>query len=140
MLMVELPNNYHPSSQEEYMNPKHLQYFKNKLLLWREELLKDSTETLKHLQEESWREPDVTDQASVESETSIELRTRSRYLKLLEKIDSALERIETKEYGYCEETGEEIGIARLEARPIANLTIEAQEKRERQEKQYIEDD
>ena len=130
---------YTPQSGEPYMNDTQLEYFKNKLIKWREDLLSDSRSTLKNLQEDSVYEPDATDRASHESDTAFELRTRDRYRKLIEKIDFALERVENKEYGYCLETGEEIGLKRLEARPVATLTIEAQEKHERNEKIFVED-
>ena len=138
-MAVELPEDYRPSADEEYMNANQLEYFQRKLEAWREELLDESEETVTHLQNENWQEPDVIDRASVEADASLELRTRNRYRKLINKIDSALRRIEERDYGYCEETGEEIGIKRLEARPIATLTIEAQERHERRELQKAED-
>ena len=122
------------------MNPRQLEYFKEKLLAWRDELLAESQETINNLKEENWREPDLSDRASLETEAGVELRTRNRYLKLIGKIDSALKRIEDGSYGYCEETGEPIGLKRLEARPIATMTIEAQERHERMEKQYIDEE
>jgi len=131
---------YKPSIKEEYMNERQLAYFKQKLLDWRQELLDESRETLEHLKEENWHEADIADRASIETEAGVELRTRNRYLKLISKIDSALRRIDTGDYGYCEETGEPIGIKRLEARPIATLCIEAQERHERMEKQYSDED
>ncbi len=137
---VKLPKNYTPSEDEAYMNPKQLTYFRQKLLAWRDELLKESQETIDHLKEENWREPDLSDRASLETEAGVELRTRNRYLKLINKIDSALKRIDEGEYGYCEETGEPIGLKRLEARPIATMTIEAQERHERMERQYVDED
>ncbi len=137
---VELPINYRPSDQEDYMSPMQQEYFRQKLLSWRADLLKESQETLEHLKEENWHEADIADRASIETEAGIELRTRNRYLKLIEKIDSALRRLDEGEYGYCEETGEPIGLKRLEARPIATLSIEAQERHERMEKQYSDDD
>lgn len=138
MTLPNVPKSYKPSEKEEYMCPKHLAYFKNKLLEWKQELLDDSQATIEELQDGDWQEPDVSDRATLETDTGITLRTRNRYLKLISKIDSALERIEEGEYGYCEETGEEIGLKRLEARPIATLCIEAQEKHEQVEKQYEE--
>ena len=135
-----LPEDYRPSEDEEFMNPLQAEYFRQKLLRWRSELLADSAETLRSLQEESLLKPDLTDRASLETERSIELRTRDRERKLISKIDSALSRIDNGEYGYCEETGEPIGIKRLEARPIATLTIEAQERHEKMEKQYVEEE
>jgi DnaK suppressor protein len=136
---VELPNGYKPSDKEEYMSPLQLEYFKQKLMTWKDELLSESRETLDHLREENWQEPDVNDRASVETETSLELRTRDRYRKLIDKIESALRRIENGKYGYCDETGDEIGIKRLEARPIATLTIEAQERHESYERTHIDE-
>nr|WP_246611200.1 RNA polymerase-binding protein DksA [Aquisediminimonas profunda] len=116
------------------MNPAQLEYFRKKLLAWKEEILRESNDTLKTLQNESLREPDVTDRASSETDWSLELRTRDRQRKLIAKIDAALRRIDDGEYGYCEVTGEPISLARLEARPIATMTIEAQERHERNEK------
>lgn len=137
---AKLPKGYHPTENEKYMNTKQLEYFRQKLLAWREELLSESQETINNLKEENWREPDLSDRASLETEAGVELRTRSRYLKLIGKIDAALKRIENGEYGFCEETGEPIGLKRLEARPIATMTVEAQERHERMEKQYIDED
>ena len=137
---VKLPEGYRPSEKEEYMNPKQLEYFKQKLTDWKAELLAESRETMEHLKEENWREPDISDRASLETEAELELKTRNRYFKLINKIDSALRRIDKGEYGYCEETGEPIGIRRLEARPVATLCIEAQERHEKLEKQYIDED
>ncbi|MCE3232318.1 MAG: polymerase-binding protein DksA [Rickettsiaceae bacterium] len=136
---VVLPEGYKPSEKEEYMSPLQLEYFRQKLVAWKDELLSESRETLDHLREENWQEPDVNDRASVETETSLELRTRDRYRKLIDKIDSALRRIENGKYGYCDETGDEIGIKRLEARPIATLTIEAQERHESYERTHIDE-
>lgn len=140
MQKVTLPEGYKPSENEEYMNPMQLEYFRQNLLKWRDELLEESRETLNHLKEENWNEPDLNDRASLETETTIELRTRDRYRKLIDKIEVALKKIEDGEYGYCEETGEEIGLKRLEARPVATLCIEAQERHEKYEKQHIDDD
>ncbi len=140
MERTALPEGYKPSDKESYMNPMHLEYFKRKLNNWKDELLGESRETLKHLQEEKFQEPDLHDRAAVEIDTSVELRTRDRYRKLIEKIDSALERIETTDYGFCEETGEEIGIKRLEARPIATMSIEAQERHENYERQHSDEE
>lgn len=137
---VTLPKDYQPSEKEEYMNPKQLEYFRQKLLTWRESLIEESRETIDHLKEENWHEPDIADRASLETEAGVELRTRNRYLKLISKIDKALRRIEAGEYGYCEETGDPIGVKRLEARPIATLSIEAQERHEKMEKQYADED
>lgn len=134
----KLPNitdKYTPTEKEEYMCNKHLAYFQKRLLEWREELSRESDQTLENLPKENWHEPDLNDRASLESDTGIELRTRDRYRKLINKIDKALDRIENDEYGYCVETGEEIGLKRLIARPIAHMTIEAQERHERRESQ-----
>jgi len=116
------------------MNPDQLAYFRKKLLNWKESILREAQGTLTQLQNDSLREPDITDRASSETDWSIELRTRDRQRKLIAKIDAALRRIEEGEYGYCEVTGEPISLARLEARPIATMTVEAQERHERQEK------
>jgi len=134
-----LPPDYRPSDDEEFMGPLQVEYFRQKLLRWRAELLADSTETLRHLQEESLLKPDLTDRASLETERAIELRTRDRERKLISKIDAALGRLDSGTYGYCEETDEPIGIRRLEARPIATLSIEAQERHERMERTHRED-
>ena len=134
-----LPPDYRPSDEEEFMNPLQLEYFRQKLLRWRAELLAESSETLQHLKEESLAEPDITDRASLETERSIELRTRDRERKLISKIDAALLRIEDGSYGYCEETDEPISIRRLEARPIATLSLEAQERHERMERTHRDD-
>jgi DnaK suppressor protein len=134
-----LPPDYRPSDNEEFMNPLQLEYFRQKLLRWRAELLAESSETLQHLKEESLAEPDITDRASLETERSIELRTRDRERKLISKIDAALLRIEDGSYGYCEETDEPISLRRLEARPIATLSLEAQERHERMERTHRDD-
>ena len=134
-MAVRLPEGYQPSEDETYMNPRQLEYFRLKLLNWRYELLAESERTIDHLRSENWQEPDVNDRATLEADATLELRTRDRYRKLISKIDAALKRIEEGEYGYCEETGDPIGLARLEARPIATLTVEAQEKHERMENQ-----
>ncbi len=127
-------DDYRPSADEAFMNPRQIEYFRRKLIAWKEQILKEAQGTLAHLQTESLREPDVTDRASSETDWSIELRTRDRQRKLVAKIDAALRRIDEGEYGYCEVTGEPISLARLEARPIATMTVEAQEKHERNEK------
>ncbi len=131
---VELPAGYRPSVDEEFMNERQQAYFRGKLLEWKDDILREARETLQTLQSESLREPDVTDRASSETDWSIELRTLDRQRKLISKIDAALRRIEEGEYGYCEVTGEPISLQRLEARPIATMTLEAQEKHERLEK------
>ena len=134
-----LPPDYRPTENEEFMNPLMREYFRQKLLSWRADLLKDSTETLQHLQEETVPEADVTDRASTETDRFTELRTRDHERKLIGKIDSALRRLDDGSYGYCEETGDPIGIKRLDARPIATLSIEAQERHERMERMQRED-
>lgn len=136
---MSLPPGYRPSEDEDFMNPLQVEYFRQKLLQWRAELLADSTGTLRSLKEESLLKPDITDRASLETERSIELRTRDRERKLISKIDAALTRIDTGTYGFCEETEEPIGIRRLEARPIATLSIEAQERHERMERTHRDD-
>ena len=135
----ELPETYKLSDSGEYMDEVQLSYFKNKLLDWRDELLNESRSTLDHLKEENWQEPDINDRATVETDTAIELRTRDRYRKLLNKIEAALLRIGDGSYGYCLETGEKIGLKRLDARPIATLSIEAQERHENYEQTHIDD-
>jgi len=127
-------DDYRPSASEPFMNPRQADYFRTKLLGWKSSILREAQGTLAHLQTDSLREPDVTDRASSETDWSIELRTRDRQRKLIAKIDAALRRIEDGEYGYCEVSGEPISLARLEARPIATMTVEAQERHERQEK------
>jgi DnaK suppressor protein len=134
-----LPPDYRPSEEEPYLNPLQLEYFRQKLLRWRAELLAESSETLQHLKEESLLKPDLTDRASLETEAAIELRTRDRERKLIAKIDAALQRIDEGTYGYCEDTDEPIGIKRLEARPIATLCLEAQERHERMERTHRDD-
>jgi DnaK suppressor protein len=138
-MSTSLPPDYRPSDREEFMNPLQLEYFRQKLLRWRSELLEESSETLLHLKEESLSEPDITDRASLETERSLELRTRDRERKLIAKIDAALERIQDGTYGYCEETDEPISLRRLEARPIATLSLEAQERHERMERTHRDD-
>ena len=127
---------YRPSDDEPFMNPRQREYFRAKLNVWKDDILRESRETLENLQEESQNHPDMADRASSESDRSLELRTRDRQRKLISKIDAALKRIDDGTYGYCEETGDPIGIARLDARPIATLSLEAQEMHERREKVY----
>jgi DnaK suppressor protein len=135
MISVTVPPNYKPTEKESYMNPVMLEYFRNKLLHWKSEIVREADLTLQELQDDGgMQEPDITDRASAETEVALELRTRDRQRKLISKIDEALERIERNEYGYCEETGEPIGIKRLDARPIATLTVDAQERHERKER------
>ncbi len=138
-MTVDITDEYRPSEDEPYMNPRQREYFRRKLLRWREEILRGSGLTLRQLQEETDRPADATDWASSEMQRYFELRTRDRERKLLSKIDAALKRIEEGTYGYCEETNEPIGIRRLEARPIATLSIEAQERHERREKTHRSD-
>ncbi|WP_029040889.1 RNA polymerase-binding protein DksA [Cucumibacter marinus] len=132
-------DDYRPSDDEPFMNPRQKEYFRKKLQNWKNDILRESRGTLESLQEESHNHPDMTDRASSESDRALELRTRDRQRKLISKIDAALKRIEDGTYGYCEETGEPIGLARLDARPIATLSLEAQEKHERREKVYRDD-
>ena len=127
---------YRPTEDEEFMNERQLEYFKQKLLNWKEDILRESRETLVHLQAETENHPDLADRASSETDRAIELRARDRQRKLISKIDAALQRLDEGTYGYCEETGEPIGLKRLDARPIATLSIEAQERHERREKVY----
>ena len=136
--MAEKPE-YRPSEDEEFMNERQLEYFKQKLVNWKEDILRESRETLVHLQSETENHPDLADRATSETDRALELRTRDRQRKLISKIDEALNRIEDKSYGWCEETGEPIGIARLEARPIATLSLEAQERHERRERVHRDD-
>ncbi len=137
--VVELPAGYQPSPDEEFMNPLQVEYFRRKLEAWKADILKESAETLQHLQQDNLREPDIADRASSETDWSVELRTRDRQRKLISKIDSALRRITEGEYGYCEVSGEPISLKRLDARPIATMTIEAQEAHERSEKVHRDD-
>jgi DnaK suppressor protein len=125
---------YRPTEDEPFMNERQVDYFKKKLLAWKEDILRESRETLTHLQSETENHPDIADRASSETDRSLELRTRDRQRKLISKIEEALRRIEDGSYGYCEETGEPIGIARLDARPIATMSLEAQERHERRER------
>ena len=127
---------YRPSDKEPFMNERQREYFRQKLLTWKEEILKEARETLVHLQAENENHPDLADRASSETDRAIELRSRDRQRKLIAKIDSALARLEDGTYGYCEETGEPISLKRLEARPIATLSVEAQERHERRERIY----
>jgi DnaK suppressor protein len=127
---------YRPTEDEPFMNPRQREYFRKKLEDWKNEILRESRETLDNLQEESQNHPDMADRASSESDRALELRTRDRQRKLISKIDAALKRLDDGTYGYCEETGDPIGIARLDARPIATLSLEAQEMHERREKVY----
>jgi DnaK suppressor protein len=138
-MTVKLPRGYSPSDKEPFMNPKMREYFRQKLRIWKDDLCRESGETLLHLQEESLQEADIADRASLETDRSLELRTRDRERKLIAKIDDALKRIEENSYGFCEETGEPIALRRLEARPIATLSIESQERHERMERTHRDD-
>ena len=131
-----LAEDYKPSDSEPFMNERQIEYFRRKLLNWKDDIIKESKETISHLQEENHILPDVADRASSETDRSLELRTRDRQRKLISKIDAALKRIEDRSYGYCEDTGEPIGLKRLDARPIATLSIEAQERHEKRERVY----
>ena len=136
--MTKLPKNYKPTQKEKFMNAKMKEYFRQKLVSWKSDLLKESSQTLNNLQNENEAKPDITDRASEEIDRSFELRTRDRERKLINKIDAALQRIEDGSYGYCDETGDPISIKRLEARPVATLSLEAQEMHEKSEKIYKE--
>ncbi len=135
-MSVTLQDDYKPSDSEPFMNERQVEYFRRKLVAWKEDILRESQETINHLQDENHILPDVADRASSETDRSLELRTRDRQRKLISKIDAALKRIEDGSYGYCEETGEPIGLKRLDARPIATLSIEAQERHEKRERVY----
>ena len=137
-VMAEKPG-YHPSEDEPFMNERQLEYFKQKLQAWKDDILRESRETLVHLQSETENHPDLADRATSETDRSLELRTRDRQRKLISKIDEALRRIADGSYGYCEDTGEPIGIARLDARPTATLSLEAQERHERRERVHRDD-
>jgi DnaK suppressor protein len=136
---LALPEGYRPSEDEPFMSDRQLEYFRRKLLSWKDDILRESRETLSHLQTETENHPDLADRASSETDRALELRTRDRQRKLISKIDEALRRIEDGSSGYCEETGEPIGLARLEARPIATLSLEAQERHERRERVHRDD-
>ena len=136
---VKVPKKYKPTAKEKFMNPTMREYFRLKLLDWRDEILDETGETLEKLRNDTSPEPDLADRAAIETERAVELRTRDRARKLIAKIDAALERIEDGSYGYCEETEEPISIKRLEARPIATLSIEAQEQHERYERTHRDD-
>ena len=134
--MVALVENYRPTDDEPFMNERQQEYFRQKLLRWRDDILREAKQTLQHLHEENVNHPDLADRASSETDRAIELRARDRQRKLIAKIDAALERIDDGSYGYCVETGEPISLKRLDARPIATLSIEAQERHERRERVY----
>ncbi len=137
--MLAKTKTYKPSDKEPFMNERQRDYFRARLLAWREDILKEAKETLVHLQEENQNHPDLADRASSETDRAIALRARDRQRKLIAKIDEALARIDDGTYGYCEETGEPISLRRLEARPIATLSVEAQERHERRERIYRDD-
>jgi DnaK suppressor protein len=137
--MVAKTKSYKPTDKEPFMNERQREYFRARLQTWKEDILKEAKETLLHLQEENQNHPDLADRASSETDRAIELRARDRQRKLIAKIDEALGRIDDGSYGYCEETGEPIAIRRLEARPIATLSVEAQERHERRERVYRDD-
>jgi DnaK suppressor protein len=134
-----LPDDYRPAEDEPFMNDRQLEYFRRKLIAWKQEILEDSRDTIEGLQDSTRNIPDVTDRASEETDRALELRTRDRQRKLVAKIDSALRRIDDGEYGYCEVTGEPISLKRLDARPIATMSLEAQERHERREKVHRDD-
>jgi len=136
---IVLPPDYRPSEDEPFMNERQRMYFRNKLLAWKDEIIRQTRETLVGLHEESTQHADLADRATSETDRALELRARDRQRKLIAKIDAALARIEDGSYGYCEETGEPIGLKRLDARPIATLSVEAQERHERRERVYRED-
>ena len=136
---IELPKDYVPSEDEEFMNDRQKEYFRRKLMAWKDEILRESRSTISNLQEDLGALPDLADRASTETDRSLELRARDRQRKLISKIESALRRIEDDEYGYCEETGEPIALARLDARPVATLSLEAQERHERKERVHRDD-
>src|SRR5689334_4388897 len=137
--IIVLPDGYRPSESEPFMNERHKAYFRNKLVAWKEEIVRQNRETLQVLHEDSAQHADLADRATSETDRALELRARDRQRKLIAKIDAALSRIEEGTYGYCEETGEPIGLRRLDARPIATLSLEAQERHERREKVFRED-
>ena len=136
---VFLPDDYSPAEDEPFMNDRQLKYFRRKLLIWKAEILEDSRDTIEGLQDSTRAIPDVADRASEETDRALELRTRDRQRKLVAKIDAALRRIDEGEYGYCEVTGEPISLKRLDARPIATMSLEAQERHERREKVHRDD-
>ena len=136
---VVLPTDYHPTEDEPFMGAQQREYFRRRLIDWKSEILRDAQDTLINLQESEGQSPDIADRASTESERSLELRTRDRQRKLISKINAALNRVEDGSYGYCEDSGEPIALKRLIARPIATLSIEAQERHERRERVYRDD-
>jgi DnaK suppressor protein len=139
VVVPDKTKNYRPTEKEPFMNERQREYFREKLLTWKEEIIRETKETLQHLQDENQNHPDLADRASSETDRSIELRARDRQRKLIAKIEAALQRLDDGTYGYCEETGEPIALRRLEARPIATLSLEAQERHERRERVYRDD-
>ena len=133
---IKIPKNYKPSEDEKFMNARQKAYFLNKLVMWRDEIVRLNRETVSHLHEETEKHPDITDRATSETDRALELRARDRQRKLIDKIETAIERIENGTYGYCKETGDPISIKRLDARPVATLSVEAQERHERRERVY----
>jgi DnaK suppressor protein len=138
-MSIDLAEDYRPTEDEPFMNDRQREYFRRKLLAWKDEILRESKETLQHLQDDNINLPDIADRASSETDRAIELRARDRQRKLISKIDAAIKRIDDGSYGYCEETGDPISLKRLDARPIATLSIEAQERHERRERVYRDD-
>ncbi|MGB0921904.1 MAG: RNA polymerase-binding protein DksA [Alphaproteobacteria bacterium] len=138
-MAVRLPKNYKPSKDEPFMNARQREYFRRKLEAWKADIMTESRATLDHLQQETENIPDLTDRATTETDRALELRTRDRQRKLVSKIDQAIARLDEKTYGYCDETGDPISLERLDARPIATLSVEAQERHERREKVYRDD-
>ena len=138
-MATRLPKDYAPSDSEPFMNARQREYFRRKLVTWKEDIIRETRETVSSLQEASLHLPDVTDRAASESEKTLELRTRDRQRKLINKIDAALGRLEDQTYGYCEETGDPISLKRLDARPIATLSLEAQERHEKRERVFRDD-
>ncbi|MDE2477234.1 MAG: RNA polymerase-binding protein DksA [Alphaproteobacteria bacterium] len=138
-MAAELPRGYRPNEEEPFMNDRQREYFRRKLMAWKEDILRESRGTIQNLQSEPTPNSDLADRATTEAERQLELRTRDRQRKLISKIDSALRRLEDGSYGFCEETGEPISLKRLDARPIATLSVEAQERHERRERVYRDD-
>ena len=135
-MSITLPQNYRPTDRESFMNPMQQEYFRQKLLKWKGELIEESNQTLQNMQEESLAQPDLADRATAETDRSLELRTRDRERKLLKKISQSLARLDSGDYGFCDETGEPIGLGRLIARPTATLSLEAQQRRELKQKMF----
>ena len=138
-MATRLPKDYAPSDSEPFMNARQREYFRRKLVIWKEDIIRETRETVSSLQEGNLNLPDVTDRAASESEKTLELRTRDRQRKLINKIDAALGRLDDQTYGYCEQTGDPISLKRLDARPIATLSVEAQERHEKRERVFRDD-